>query len=316
MRRELLPHVSGRRFITDGGMETTLVFHTGLDLPHFAAFPLLDSDEGDLALRDYYEPYVRIARDCGVDLLLDTPTWRANRDWGARLGYGQEALVDVNRRGVQLLDELRAGAGDEPTILIGGCVGPRGDAYRADDVMTEAEAEQYHAPQIAALAEAGADLVDALTLTNPPEALGIARAAGQAGIPAVISFTVDTDGSLPNGMRLRDAIEEVEAGAGRSVAYFMVNCAHPTHFAGVLEDGGAWLERIRGVRANASAKSHAELDEAEELDEGDPVELAEQYLELGKLLPNLTVVGGCCGTDHRHVGAICSAWSERGASTA
>jgi S-methylmethionine-dependent homocysteine/selenocysteine methylase len=187
---------------------------------------------------------------------------------------------------------------------------------RADDVMTEAEAEQYHAPQIAALAEAGADLVDALTLTNPPEALGIARAAGQAGIPAVISFTVETDGSLPNGMRLRDAIEEVEAGAGRSVAYFMVNCAHPTHFAGVLEDGGAWLERIRGVRANASAKSHAELDEAEELDEGDPVELAEQYLELGKLLPNLTVVGGCCGTDHRHVGAICSAWSERGVSTA
>ena len=312
MRQELLPHVSDRTFITDGGMETTLTFHAGFDLPHFAAFVLLDSDEGVQALRRYYLPYLEIAREHGVGLLVDTPTWRANPDWGTRLGYGNEALLDVNRRGVQLVEELRAEAGGEPTVLIGGCVGPRGDAYRADDRMTETEAEGYHGPQIAALAEAGADLVDALTLTYPSEAVGIARAAGRTGIPAVISFTVETDGRLPSGTPLRDAIEEVVASAGDSVAYFMVNCAHPTHFAHVLEEGGAWVERIRGIRANASSKSHAQLDESEELDEGDPVELARQYLELGELLPKLTVVGGCCGTDDRHVRAICSAWMEQG----
>jgi S-methylmethionine-dependent homocysteine/selenocysteine methylase len=311
VRQERLPHISGRRFITDGGMETTLTFHAGLDLPCFAAFVLLESDEGVRALRDYYRPYLEIAREHDVGLLIDTPTWRANPDWGARLGYGERALLDANRRGVQFLEELRTEAGDEPTVLIGGCVGPRGDGYRADDLMTETEAERYHGPQIAALAEAGVDLVDALTLTYPSEAVGVARAAGTADIPAVISFTVETDGRLPSGTPLRDAIEEVEANAGTSVAYFMVNCAHPTHFADVLEEGGAWVERIRGIRANASSRSHAELDESEELDEGDPVELARQYLELGKLLPNLTVVGGCCGTDHRHVGAISSAWAER-----
>ena len=277
---------------------------------------LLDSKEGVDALLAYYEPYVRLARERRVGLLLDTPTWRASSEWGSRLGYDDAALADVNRRAVALLERVRAGAGSEPEIVISGCVGPRRDAYRADDAMSEREAEEYHSPQLATLAETSADLLSALTLTNAAEAVGIARAADQVGLPVAISFTVETDGRLPSGQPLGTAIEEVEENTSGSVAYFMVNCAHPTHFSGVLSGAGAWRERIRGIRANASAKSHAELDESNELDDGDPLELAERYVELAALLPAMTIVGGCCGTDHRHVDAISAALHGRRAAAA
>jgi S-methylmethionine-dependent homocysteine/selenocysteine methylase len=296
--------LSGSTFITDGGMETTLIFHNGLDLPEFAAFVLLDDPEGVQALRAYYRAYLDLAEQRGVGIVLDAPTWRANSDWGKRLGYSAEALADVNRRGVALLEELRS---EGSRMLISGCVGPRGDGYRVDDAMTVDEAQRYHAAQVETFAATTADLVSALTMTYADEAVGVARAASGADIPCVISFTVETDGRLPSGESLSGAIEQVDAETGGSVDYFMINCAHPTHFAGVLGDAGAWRERIRGVRANASEKSHAELDEAAELDAGDPVALAAHYQELKRLLPNLTVVGGCCGTDHRHIGEICTA---------
>jgi S-methylmethionine-dependent homocysteine/selenocysteine methylase len=308
--REPLPQLSGGTFITDGGMETTLIFHAGLDLPHFASFVLLDDENGVEALRNYYAPYVEIARKQGVGIILDTPTWRANPDWGARLGYSPDALADIDRRGVALLEELRANAGDKPPLVISGCVGPRGDGYRADEFMTATEAEEYHAPQIATFAEAAADMISALTLTYANEAVGIVRAARETAIPAVVSFTLETDGCLPSGQRLQEAIEEVDSKTAGAAAYFMINCAHPTHFADVFDNGGAWIDRIRGLRANASTKTHAELDEADELDEGDPVELAQQYGDLSTRLPNLTVVGGCCGTDHRHIAAICAVWTH------
>jgi S-methylmethionine-dependent homocysteine/selenocysteine methylase len=287
-------------------METTLIFHEGLDLPEFAAFVLLDDEQGREALRSYFRPYIDIARKRGVGIILDTPTWRANADWGERLGYSAEALAAVNRRGVMLLDELRAESGAEPPIVIAGCIGPRGDGYRADALMSADEAEQYHAAQIATFAGTSVDLVSALTLTYADEAVGIVRAAQAADIPVAISFTVETDGRLPSGEALREAVEAVDEQTGGAAAYFMINCAHPTHFAHVLEDAGPWLDRIHGVRANASAKSHAELDEAEELDEGDPADLAARYRELRKRMPNLNVIGGCCGTDHRHIGEICA----------
>ena len=308
--RAQLPQLSGRTFVTDGGMETDLIFHAGLELPHFASFVLLENVRGTDTLRDYYLRYIELAREYGVGIVLDTPTWRANPDWGARLGYSPAALADVNRRGVALLEELRASAGDEPALVISGCIGPQGDGYWADQLMTAAEAEQYHAAQIAAFADTAADMVSALTLTYANEAVGIVRGAEEAAIPSVISFTVETDGRLPSGQPLGEAIEQVDAETAGGAAYFMINCAHPTHFADVLEDGGPWVDRIRGLRANASAKSHAELDEAEELDEGDPLELARQYRDLSRHLPNLTVVGGCCGTDHRHIAAICAAWAS------
>jgi S-methylmethionine-dependent homocysteine/selenocysteine methylase len=288
-------------------METTLIFHAGAELPHFASFVLLDDERGQETLREYYRPYVDLAREHGVGIVLDTPTWRANADWGARLGYSPAALADVDRRGVALLERLRAEAGNGLTLVISGCIGPRGDGYRVDELMSADAAEEYHRPQVATFAATAADLVTALTMTSAAEAIGIVRAAEAAAIPAVVSFTVETDGRLPSGQPLSEAIEEVDAETDGAAAYFMLNCAHPTHFVDVLEDAGPW-NRLRGLRANASTKSHAELDEAEELDEGDPFELARSYRDVSARLRNLTVVGGCCGTDHRHVGAICAAW--------
>jgi homocysteine S-methyltransferase len=303
--RTQLPPLSGDVFITDGGMETTLIFHEGIDLPLFAAFDLLKDDEGRAALRAYYASYVELARERGVGIVLDTPTWRASRDWGAQLGYSAGELDAVNRAAVSLVGELRDA---DDTIVISGCIGPRGDGYRADDRMTAAEAEDYHAAQIASFAATEADLVSALTLTYVDEAVGVVRAASKAGMPAVVSFTVETDGLLPSGMTLQEAIERVDAETESAAAYFMINCAHPTHFEHVLEDGAPWVARIGGLRANASAKSHAELDESETLDEGDPVDLGRRYGALRSRLPAASVVGGCCGTDHRHVAEICAAW--------
>jgi len=287
-------------------METVLIFDYGLELPDFASFVLLDQPAGVQAFRSYYVRFLDIARERAAGIVLDTPTWRANADWGERLGYSPEALADVNRRGVALLEELRRDA-KGMQLVISGCIGPRGDGYQVGDAMTSEEAESYHQPQVETFAGTTADLVSALTLTYVDEAVGIVRAAEKAGIPSVVSFTLETDGRLPSGQALKDAVAEVDAETGAAAAYFMVNCAHPTHFEPVLADGG--LERVRGLRANASSKSHAELDEAEELDQGDPHELAEQYRSLRRAWPNLTVVGGCCGTDHRHVDEICAVWT-------
>jgi len=306
-----LPQLAGDRvFLTDGGLETTLIFHRGVELPQFAAFPLLEDAGGRETLREYFRPYLATAREQRAGFLLDTVTWRANPDWGARLGYDAAALDRVNRDAVAFAGELRAAAAGSPApILISGVIGPRGDGYEAGAQMTAGAAEAYHAAQARSLAGAGADLVAAITMTYADEAIGIARAAAGAGLPAAVSFTLETDGRLPSGQALGEAIEQVDAETLASPAYYMVNCAHPSHFAGALAEGGAWLDRIGGLRANASAKSHAELDEASELDEGDPAELASGCAGLRARLRNVTVLGGCCGTDVRHVAAVGAAWS-------
>jgi S-methylmethionine-dependent homocysteine/selenocysteine methylase len=295
-------------YLTDGGLETSLLFDQGLDLPCFAAFPLLESDDGVAALRTYFAPFVALAREHGTGFVLDTPTWRANPDWAQRLGYSAAALDAANRRAVAFARELREEAADVP-MLVDGVVGPRGDGYVAGEQMSAEEAERYHGPQVASLD--GADLVSAITMTYAEEAIGIARAATAAGVPAVVSFTVETDGRLPSGQALRDAVEQVEAETGGSPKHYMINCAHPTHFADALEPG-QWLDRIGGLRANASRLSHAELDAADELDAGDPVELGEQYVALRSRLRSMRVLGGCCGTDHRHVGEVAAAWRRAG----
>ncbi len=299
-----LPQVDGPTFITDGGMETVLIFHEGLELPDFASFVLLDDEAGSEALRTYFRRFLAIGREHGVGVLLDTPTWRASPDWGERLGYTRDRLADLNRRGVTLLEGLRAETGGDPPLLISGCIGPRGDGYAVGEQLSPAEAERYHSFQAAIFADTAADAVSALTLTYADEAIGIVRAVQKAGLPVVVSFTVETDGRLPSGQTLGEAIEHVDAETDGAAAYFMLNCAHPTHFAGALEADAPWIGRLRGIRANASKLSHAELDEAETLDEGDPAELAAAYRELSERLPALSVFGGCCGTDHRHVEAI------------
>jgi S-methylmethionine-dependent homocysteine/selenocysteine methylase len=309
-RRQRLPQLNGDQlFVTDGGLETELVFHDGIDLPCFAAFPLLDNADTRERLRRYYDGYLDVARQIGAGFVVETPTWRANPDWARQLGYSLEELDAVNRSAVALAEEVRtAAAADGITVVVSGCIGPRGDGYDPGNAMTPEDAERYHAVQIGTFATTTADQVTAITMTNAAEAIGIVRAALAAGIPAAISFTVETDGRLPTGQPLHEAIEQVDAATDVGAAYFMVNCAHPAHFAVALEHDGVWRQRLLGLRANASLKSHAELDEATELDEGDPNDLADRHAALRDRLPAVTVLGGCCGTDARHVAAICSAW--------
>ena len=303
-----LPQLNGGIFLTDGGLETTLIFHDGIELPEFAAFDLLKNDQGREKLNQYFSSYAAIAREHKVGLVLESATWRASSGWGEKLGYSKEALADINHKAIESLKDIRDKYENEETrVVIGGCIGPKGDGYQPDEMMTEEESESYHAIQIETLRETDADFISALTMTTVEEAVGLTRAARSAGMPVVISFTVETDGRLPSGQALKEAIEKVDAATGNSPAYYMVNCAHPTHFADVLTPGEPWVERIRGIRANASTKSHAELDEAEVLDDGNPEEFGCQYRELTGRLHHINVLGGCCGTDHRHIVEVCKA---------
>jgi homocysteine S-methyltransferase len=306
--RDHLPQLGDAPFLTDGGIETTLIFHEGLDLPHFAAFHLLRSDAGRRALERYFRTYADLAARFGAGLVLESATWRASPDWAAELDYDEAALDAANREAVRMLEELREER-ETPgaPMVISGCVGPRGDGYRPETVMSASEAERYHARQIDTFADTAADLVTAITMNYADEAIGIVRAARAAGMPVAISFTVETDGRLPTGQTLGEAIEQVDDATGAHPAYYMINCAHPTHFERVLDPATPWAARLRGLRANASRMSHAELDEAPELDTGDPEELGRQYAALYERLPALRVLGGCCGTDHRHIEAIARA---------
>jgi len=303
--RKHLPQLGDGLFLTDGGLETTLVYHQGMELPCFAAFDLLKDDAGIDTLRSYFDDYIAIARRYGVGVVLESPTWRANSDWAEKLGYDAQALADANRKSISLLLEIRA-HGETPTIpmIISGNIGPRGDGYRVDTRMDATQARDYHAQQIRTFAQTDADMVSAFTLNYVDEAVGIVQAARDASMPVVISFTVETDGRLPSGEMLAEAIESTDARTGGYATYYMINCAHPTHFEHVLAQGGGWRKRIRGLRANASRYSHEELNSCTTLDAGNPSELALQYHQLRTLLPQLNVLGGCCGTDHRHVEAI------------
>jgi len=291
--------------LTDGGLETDLIFNHGQTLPEFAAFHLLRNDEGRKLLRDYSCRHLDIAAELDTDFVLGTPTWRSNPDWGAKIGYSESELRAANERSILELLSLRDQYGDRISrIEISGNIGPRSDGYHASLLMTPAEAEAYHATQIQIFADQGADSIAALTINYIEEGVGIINACRSAGLPAAISFTVETDGKLPNGSPLREAIERTDALTDGAADYFMVNCAHPTHFEDAFKESGAWLERIHGIRANASRLSHTELDECEVLDDGDPLDLADRFGQLMTVLPNLNVVGGCCGTDHRHIRAI------------
>lgn len=302
MFEEILSKLNNQPYLTDSGLETTLVFHEGLELPCFAAFTLLDSAAGRETLRHYYRRHLAIAARKEVGFILDTPTWRASPDWALRMDMSLSDLQRLNSKAVDEMKLLQSEAGATAT-LISGCIGPRSDGYQPAFIMSSAEAKDYHQQQILWLQQAGVDLISALTLCYTDEAIGITQAAQQLEIPVVISFTVETDGRLINGMPLRDAIESVDQATNEGPLYYMVNCAHPSHFQNHLQ-GEHWLSRIKGIRANASTKSHAELDNSVTLDAGDPQALGESYKELKHLLPDLRVYGGCCGTDHRHIEAI------------
>ena len=294
-----------RLYLTDGGMETWLFFVKGFEAPEFAAITLMEDEGARSAMREYFEEFLAMAEHARTGFVLDTNTWRGCVEWAPKLGITKEELLRLSAEAVRFAKSIQAKWQERvPEILLNGVVGPAGDGYAPGKVPSAAEAEEMHAPQIRTLAETGVDMISAITMTNIAEATGIARAAKAQGLPVVISFTVETDGRLPSGDRLGEAIEAVDAATGSAPAYYMVNCAHPDHFRGTLAEGTGWTSRIGGLRANASRLSHAELDEAEELDDGDPEEFGQLHGELAGLLPNLHVLGGCCGTDHRHVACV------------
>jgi S-methylmethionine-dependent homocysteine/selenocysteine methylase len=309
--RTLTPLTDGY-YLTDGGLETALIFHHGIELPHFAAFALLNHPDGRRALSDYYRPYLDIARTYDLNFVLETPTWRANRDWGYKLGYGDRDLKEINRKAVAFVRGLKS-ANEEGSshIALSGNIGPRGDGYAVEKAMTPEEAKAYHFPQIKTFFEEGVDLVTALTINYTDEAVGIVLAAQEVDVPCVISFTVETNGRLPGGETLQEAIERTDRLTDSFASHFMINCAHPEHFEGVLSEEGLWKRRIRGIRANASTKSHKELDESQTLDSGDRELLAAGYQEIMQLLPEVKVFGGCCGTDHSHIDLICGSLFPR-----
>lgn len=289
--------------LTDTGLETLLVFQHGLDLPDFASFPLLDDPDGRELLAEYYRDHLRIAAEVGAAIVLETPTWRASPDWGTRLGYDGAALDRVNQDAVAFVRGV-ASEFAEVAVTVSGNLGPRGDAYEPEDIPTVDDAQRYHQAQIGSFAAAGADRITVLTITHAAEAVGIVRAAVAEQIPVVVSFTTETDGRLPSGQGLLEAVAEVDAATDASALFYGINCAHPDHFSPALRSDDPRTARIQLLRANASRMSHAELDEADELDDGDPDELASQYRALLAAHPHLQVLGGCCGTDPRHLHAI------------
>ena len=292
-------------FLTDGGMETTLIFQEGIELPHFASITLMQTEQGREVLRDYFRSYLKLAETYQTGFVLESVTWRASADWASPLGFSKSQLQRLNEQSIQLMDELRAEFSDlQSPLLLSGCVGPRGDGYQPGKMMTVEEAENYHRWQIQHLVQGQPDLITAMTLSYKEEAIGIARAAQSKDIPVVLSFTLETNGRLPSGELLPDVIRQVDEATDGYPLYYMINCAHPSHFLHIFEEQGEWMKRIQGLRTNASTKSHAELDESTELDIGDPQQLGRDHLPLMSFLNNMKVLGGCCGTDLRHVDAI------------
>ncbi len=305
--RNELPQLSGNFFLTDAGLETDLIFNHGIEIREFAAHTLLPESKGRDALANYFRGFLSLAREEDAGFILDSQTWKAHMHWAKDLGASEDDLHKANHEAIAFISELRNEFSENAKpIVLNGLIGPRGDAYAPEEEIAAHEAEEYHSKQIEWLAKTEVDMVTALTFTQSDEAIGIVRAAQAADLPVVVSFTVETDGNLPTGQPLRDAIAAVDEATESGAAYFMVNCAHPDHFTHVLEDGD-WSRRIRGIRCNASRKSHAELDQSETLDDGNPVELGSQYKAIRAKMPWLNVFGGCCGSDLRHVTQIAKA---------
>lgn len=307
--RNALPQLAGDLFLTGAGIETDLIFNHGIKIREFAAHTLLPDPVGKKAIIDYFRGFLSLAREQNTGYILDSVTWKAHLHWAGDLGANEQELRESNKDSIALMSQLRDefSANGKP-IVLNGIVGPKGDAYAPEAAVAVHEAERYHSKQIGWLAETDVDMVSALTFTQSDEASGLVLAARSARLPVVVSFTVETDGRLPTGQPLGEAIESVDHSTDGFASYFMVNCAHPDHFSHVISDT-PWARRIRGIRCNASRKSHAELDASPTLDAGDPVELCHQYVALKAKLPWLNVFGGCCGSDLRHVTQIARALS-------
>ena len=291
-----LPHQSDTPFMVYAGTGTDLIFNRGIDLPGFASFPLLEDPETRAVLAGQMQSLMDLSGDMNLGCILDAPTWMANLDRAAHLDYSAERLVEVNRDGVALMEEVRQASGRD-NVLVSACIGPRFDPYADIPPMSPEHARTYHDAQMRALKDTSVDLVTAYTFNRVNEAVGCVQAAQDHDLPIIMSFVVETDGCLADGTSLDDAMSEVDRQTDQGPVFYMVNCAHPNHFSGVLHGQG----RLKGVVVNASKCSHAELDEADELDEGDAEELGADVAEIVRRNPDITIFGGCCGTDMRHL---------------
>lgn len=289
--------------IADGGIETALMDRLGQDLPEFAAFVLLDTEAERQALRDYFTPFIELADLAGAPLVLDTPTWRANSDWMRLVGYSDSDVERVNRDAVVFLRELIAAASRSGRVTVNGCVGPRFDDYVAHERMSPDEAQSYHAPQVEALARAGADRVTSVTTIDDAEAIGVVRAAVDARVPVAVSFTVGADGLLPSGSTVFAAITAVDEATDEAPLGFLINCAHPGEVELALRQGSdessdeSAKDRIIGFRLNAARHGDDGPGDAPEL-------FARGLYSLRELAPNAEIFGGCCGTDVPHISQL------------
>ena len=293
--------------ITDGGIETALTDRLGQDLPEFAAFVLLDTAAGRDTLTEYYRPFIELARDTRIPLVLDTPTWRANPLWGKLLGYDADALARINTDAVALVRTLLADLAPGREATVNGCVGPKFDDYVAEDRMTAAEAEKYHTPQIEALAAAGIDRITAVTVLDPAEGIGVVRAAVAANTPVYVSFTLGEDGRLPDGTELADGIDEIDRATNFAAEAFLINCAHPEEVEAALQrrPDAPQLERLHGFRLNAARHDEEGPGDA-------PEDFARALFGLREQVSGSRVFGGCCGTDTPHLTALAAQMSAIG----
>ncbi len=295
--------------LADAGMETYLIYREGILLPEFASFIALSTPEGRSALERYYRSIIDVAVRDERPLLLDSATWRASSEWGTVIGYSAAGLDEVNTAAVEFVDEVRSTY--SARILLGGCVGPRGDGYAPTSGMSFAESTDYHSAQVASLAHAGAQYIAGMTLGDANEAAGIIEAARANDLPTIVSFTIETDGRLASGELVATIIAETDRLTGGYADFYLINCAHPLHVERAFASESTEMSRISGIRVNASMRSHVELDAATDLDDGDPDDLARRCADLAATYPRLSVFGGCCGTDARHISAISAALGER-----
>ncbi len=300
-----LPEANDRLFLTEAGIETTMMYKKDWEFRHFCLFELLQNDRFVDDLRTYHTGLIEVAVEHKVGHLLDGVHYRASPDWGALLGMSEQQLADLTAKGIEIYSELSQEYATEDTpIPVGCCIGPRGDAYNADLVMSAEEAEEYHSVQIATAKSAGADFISALTFNHIEEAIGITRAASAAEIPIIMSFSLGREAVLKTGPTIGDAIEAVEVATDRAPLFYMINCNHPIDFAPAIAAPGRWIDRLKGVRPNASSLDHGILCKLGHLEEGDPIELGQQMGDLARRFPQLNVFGGCCGTDRPHMEQI------------
>lgn len=305
-----LPQMNGRDMTCGGGIETWLQYVDGFELRHFCLFELLDDKRGVACLTDYHRKLVEAAVPHGFGVINEGLHYRASRDWGELIGYSREGLEEINIRGIEFYkDFAREYDSPETPMIVGGVIGPRGDAYNVARAMAAAEAEDYHSEQILTFKKAGADQITAATLSSIEEAIGIARAAKAADMPVVISLFVKQGGRLSGGETVEEAITKVDAATGNVPAYYMINCTHPTEFEPALT-ADDWNRRLGGFMPNAVAMETLDLCKLGHLEDGNPEELGGQMADLARRFPHIHVWGGCCGTDGRHIGQIAQQVSE------